>query len=103
MLMESVTTVNDSAMDAEIRLTEMREMYSMLQSYDYPLSEAEESDLTALPKAWKELRNLAHRKTRQLSSIKMKFVGEKQQEVQVQQRFLLPFAPVTAQKCGELA
>ncbi|CDJ69901.1 hypothetical protein ENH_00076170 [Eimeria necatrix] len=80
-LMELVTTVNDSAIDAEIRLMEMREMYSTLQSYEYPLVEAEKEDLVALPKAWKELRNLAHRKTRQLASIKEKFAGEKKLEV----------------------
>lgn len=81
VLMESVTTINDSAMDAEIRLAEMREMYSTLQSYDYPINQAEMTDLTALPREWKELRNLAHRKTRQLASIKTKFAGEKKQEV----------------------
>ncbi|CDI85908.1 hypothetical protein EPH_0064790 [Eimeria praecox] len=81
LLMESVTVINDSAMDAEIRLMEMSEMYSTLQSYDYPLSQTEMVDLAALPSEWKELRNLAHRKTRQLASIKTKFAGEKKQEV----------------------
>lgn len=81
MLLESVTTISDISMDAEIRLTEMQEMYSTLQNYRYPLTEAEGQDLLALPREWKELRNLAHRKTRQLASIKMKFACEKQQEV----------------------
>lgn len=81
ILMESVTTINDTAMDAEIRLTEMREMYSSLQSYDYPVSKSEEQDVEALPGQWKELRNLAHRRRRQLVAIKAKFANEKQQEV----------------------
>ncbi|CDJ47273.1 Axonemal 1-beta dynein heavy chain dynein heavy chain, related [Eimeria brunetti] len=81
VLMESVTTINDSAMDAEIRLAEMREMYSTLQGYDYHINQTEMADLAALPAEWKELRNLAHRKTRQLASIKTKFAGEKKQEV----------------------
>ncbi|OEH75761.1 axonemal 1-beta dynein heavy chain dynein heavy related protein [Cyclospora cayetanensis] len=81
LLMQSLLAINESAMDAEIRLTEVQEMYRTLQSYKYPLTEAEGLELASLPQAWNELRNVAHRRKKQLSSIKMKFAGEKQQEV----------------------
>ncbi|CDJ60958.1 hypothetical protein EMWEY_00008520 [Eimeria maxima] len=73
LLMESVTTINDSAMDAEIRLTEMCEMYSTLRSYNYPISQAEMNDLAALPSEWKELRNLAHHFMVECKALQQKF------------------------------
>ncbi|KAL8274185.1 hypothetical protein Esti_001870 [Eimeria stiedai] len=66
LLMESVTTVSEISMDTEIRLTELQEIYSTLLSYSYFVTGDEKQEIGKLPGAWKDLRNLAHRRKRQL-------------------------------------
>ncbi|KAL8448543.1 hypothetical protein Emed_003723 [Eimeria media] len=80
LLMESVTTVSEIAMDTEIRLAELQEIYTTLLSYSYFVNGDEEQQIRKLPGAWKDLRNLAHQRKRQLVAIKAKFALEKQHE-----------------------
>ncbi|KAL8431248.1 hypothetical protein ACSSS7_005396 [Eimeria intestinalis] len=80
LLMESVTTVTEISMDTEMRLTELQEIYSTLLSYSSFVDGEEKQELCKLSGAWKDLRNLAHCRKRQLVAIKAKFALEKQRE-----------------------